>query len=387
MTAMRVVVHIGHYKCGTTALQRRLTRNRSALADQGVDYPDLAAFGGGFRDLPNHSALAFELLRSRGLQTPQWYENRRAHHSNPADLETLSNRLREMVTAADGDRVLILSSEELMRFAQGRRAAGLVDEFCDLLGDADITAFAHLRRPDGQLPSWYNQMIKLGASPENLSSDIDRSLGTLQVDYAGALRPWVERLGSDRVVARRYEFRRGDITDDFLDAVGLDVTLPAGTERWENERLPDVFIETLRRWNHVKGPPELTQRLKDTMVELGRSPELAEVRVDVLDEKARARLHAAFVDVDRELTELLQLDESLFPDIDEILERPAGALTDLEAHAEYGGLLLTTAFSGRPVVAPDSPPVPRRVAEPSLRTRLAGIGATRVRRVRRLLGR
>ena len=37
---MRIILHIGVYKTGTTAVQSFLARNRSALAEQGVLYPE-----------------------------------------------------------------------------------------------------------------------------------------------------------------------------------------------------------------------------------------------------------------------------------------------------------------------------------------------------------
>lgn len=357
MTRMRVILHIGHYKCGTTALQRRLANHRAQLRSQGVVYPELGVFPQA--DLPNHSALVFEMLRARDVRTAQWYETRRDELSEPPTIDDLTERLRsEIDAAAEAGCAVVMSSEEFMRFGAGAPTEGMVDELAELLGPVDVTVFAHLRRPDGHLPSWYNQVVKLGATPENLSQNLARSVRTIQVDYAKALSPWVERFGADRVIVRRYEHRRGDITDDMLEAVGLDVTLPVGTERWENERFPDVFIETLRRWNALGAPADLTNRVRRTARDLA-SGELADVKVDVLTPTARMELVEAFRPIDAALSELLDLgDASLFEDIEEIATRDADAIRDVDAHRDYAPLLLERALAQE--TGPPGPPMTAR---------------------------
>ncbi len=346
---MRTIIHIGHYKCGTTALQRRLFSTRDALADQGVVYPDLNALGGGKIDLPNHSALVFELLRGEGLQVPLWYEQKRAERSDvAADLDTLLQRLGDVLDKARANgQDVVLSSEEFMRFGDPQ-VPGLAPALIEAIGDdTEITIFAHLRRPDGQLPSWYNQMVKLGAKPRNLSENIAGSVRTIQVDYAKALSPWVEALGKESVRVRRYEHRQGDITDDFLAAVGLDVALPEGSERWENPRFPDVLIETHRLWNQLDPSPGLMARFKEAAFAYLDAGSCGDDTVDLLSPGARKQLYDAFVDVDARLTELLGLESSLFPDLDEIAAPTEGALLDTQAHARHGRQVMELAFGER----------------------------------------
>lgn len=352
---MRVFLHIGHYKCGTTALQRRLSSQRQVLADQGVIYPKLDHLRDGRRPLPNHSTLAFEMLRERSMQIPPWYRQRRADLIQPPTMELMRDRVRDVLDEAERrDADVIISSEEFMRFGDGAKAEGLVDELLELFEGADVVAFAHLRRPDAHMPSFYNQLVKLGSVPTNLSNNLNNSLRPIHVEYNNALRPWVEALGPDRVIVRRYEHREGDITDDFLTGVGLDVELAADSERWDNERFPDMYVETVRRWNQLQAPPELTAQVMRTATHLATTQH-ADVYVDLLTPAARSELHQRFEGIDADLTSLLGRDTSLFPDRDEILERRSGALTDQQAHRDFGSELVATALVARP--EPDDEPL------------------------------
>ncbi|MGI9623875.1 MAG: hypothetical protein ACR2PK_13640 [Acidimicrobiales bacterium] len=341
---MRVFIHIGHYKCGTTALQRRLVSQRSALADQGILYPKIDHLRDGRRPLPNHSTLAFELLRERSMPIPPWYRQRRADLIQTPSVELMRERMAVILgDAADRGADIILSSEEFMRFGDGAKSEGLVEELLAILPGTDVVAFAHLRRPDAHMPSFYNQLVKLGSVATNLSNNLNDCLRPIHVEYNTALRPWVKALGPDRVIVRRYEDREADITDDFLAAVGLDVELAPDSERWENERFPDMYVETLRRWNQLRAPQELTDRVMGAarMLATGRH---ADVKVDLLTNPARTELHQRFEGIDADLTDLLGRDSSLFPDRDEILIRDDKAMTDQQAHLEFGTELLEAAL-------------------------------------------
>lgn len=378
---MRIFVHIGHYKCGTTALQRRLSSERKSLAAQGIVYPKLERMVDGARPLPNHSALAFEILAQAGGHLPAWYRERRASMRNAPDLETLQDRLREQVeAAAEAGSDVILSSEELMRFGGADDPERLVETLVEPLGDADITAFAHLRRPDAHMPSFYNQLIKMGAVPVNLSQHLKRSIGTVHIDYARALAPWATVLGATNIVVRRYEHRDGDITEDFLSAVGLTPTLAPDSERWDNERFPDLYLETFRRWNNLHPSPELSAALKTAAIELAAGRH-AGVTVDLLTPPAREQLHEAFLGIDARLTRVLGRDESLFPDIDEILVPKPDSITDGDAHRRYATELFDHAFAVRAAEPVVEESVAQPVREPtSLPTRVRQFLAQRLRR-------
>lgn len=347
---MRVIVHIGHYKTGTTSLQRRFTDHRESLAEQGVVYPDLGALHNPNGSvLPSHSALVFEILRRRELQVPRWYQDLVDAAPTPPTLESMTDALRGAMADA-GDRDVLLSSEELMRFGAGGRHEGLVDELAELLGDHPVRIFCHLRRPDLHLPSWYNQLVKLGARRANMSESVDVYFDKIHVDYAMALRPWVERFGRENVIVHRYERRRGDVTDDLLRAFGREVTLPPGSELWENPRFPDTFVETLRIWNDLRPTEAVDDRFRRILQQLSREPELSGLQVEFLTPAARRKLHDRCVEMADELDELLGRSTPLFDDLDEMLTAPAGTIRDIDANARFAPLALER-LAGLAVVA------------------------------------
>jgi hypothetical protein len=331
-----ILLHIGHYKCGTSSLQRRFANHRDWLRERGLVYPDLGLLTDPRgREIPSHSALPFEYLRGRGAPGPLWYRDALERSPSPPTLESLLGRLHEELADA-GERDVIISSEEFMRFGESERMEGLVDEFADQLVGHDVEVFCYLRRHDQYLASWYNQLVKMGGLAENLSQDIERFAAGIHGDYAKALRPWVQRFGTEHVTVRRYEHRQGDVAEDFLRHMGHAPDLPEGSGVWENPRFPDLFIEPLRHWNHLQAPAWATERMKAIMVELAASPELSGVVVDVLDRRAREHLHRSAVTVEAALEELLGLAEPLFDDLDAILTPLPNSIGDRAANNRFG---------------------------------------------------
>ena len=232
-----------------------------------------------------------------------------------------------------------------MRFGEGERTEGLVQEFAELITGVPTTVFCYLRRHDLYLASWYNQLVKMGGPAVNLSGAINRFLPGIHVDYARALRPWVEQFGRENVVVRRYEDRRGDVSVDVLRAVGYDVAFPEGTDVWENPRFPDVYVETFRRWNQLPMPADATAKLAQIMRRNAARDTMEHVSVDLLTPRARTILHERAVQVDRELGELLGLTEPFFPDVGEIVKPIPDSLKDFEANSEYGQEVIEEVFS------------------------------------------
>ena len=300
---MRIIVHIGHYKTGTTALQQRFSDNRSFLAEHGIVYPELATLvDAAGLVLPSHSPFVFAMFEQRGFNNPAWYRDVLAADDDPPTLASMQQTLRAVVDqAVVDDHDVVLSSEEFMRFGAGGRHDGLVGEFGDLLGDVSVEIFCHLRRPDLYLRSWYNQMIKLGALRPNMSEHMPNYFHQVHVDYPMALRPWVEQFGRDHVTVRRYEDRVGDVSDDLLRAFGHDLELPEDSAVWVNERFPDVHIETLRLWNWVRAPGHLSERLRQTMIAHAEREGLRDLGVEFMTPAAKQLLHDKCVEVVAEL--------------------------------------------------------------------------------------
>lgn len=236
--AGKLVLHIGHYKTGTTALQVFLSRNAAALRAAGLDYPDLR------RHNAKHSAYAFALLRAAGATSLMH------GYTDPVPPELLWEQLFDRVRRQPR-AVVAISSEEFMRLAMfpdaEARLAGILARHGR---GVTLEAVAYLRAPQPHLRAWYNQLVKMceptPAYPRALEATIER----IHLDYGFALAPWRRLLGDGAVVLRPYRSRSLDpraLFDDFLATLGIappeGLTLPEGDP---NPRLDDRVVELLR---------------------------------------------------------------------------------------------------------------------------------------------
>src|SRR5918994_5603742 len=108
----RLILHIGYYKTGSTALQDQLSHLRPALERHGVLYPQA---GRPVRANPSHSGLSFQELHRAGSHLPFWYST----SSEFADYERgkalpARDAMVAEIAASSADTILV-SSEEFIR--------------------------------------------------------------------------------------------------------------------------------------------------------------------------------------------------------------------------------------------------------------------------------
>jgi len=343
---MKIVVHIGYYKTGTTSLQEHFDSRRVEHTEQGLLYPAAPRppLPGGEGHHANHSTLPFALLEQEGRDIPPWFRRSRRSDPEATDFAPVMSALQAEIADSDATTVLI-SSEEFIRFGEDESTIPLVTRVCEQLGDHEIEAIVYLRRPDRYLDSWYNQLVKMGLPRPRLSDDMDAYLHTVHVDFARALQPWVDVLGKEKVSVRNYD-ELGDrsVVEDLLGVLGrVDLAEPAGTER-SNQRVPNLFVESKRVWNHLAKPKQRpvfdrqSRRIAPLIEFTGK--------VTTLDERARKILHGAFLPVNEALGEMLELPDGFFTDLDDMLALPDDTITDLEAHRMVSPYL-ALAFASR----------------------------------------
>ncbi len=245
--AKTLILHIGHYKTGTTALQVFFSQNGRFLRNQGIEYPDLWLHNA------KHSDFAFSILRAAGVSGPLMFDY--ANETPPAQMWGM---LMDRVRRSPADAVLI-SSEELMRIGQFPAA---VDILRQVLGarpaGIQIKVVAYLRDPQSHVLSWYNQLIKMNIPVSDLETALGGEIEDIHFDYRRALEPWVDIAGRDNVLLRPY---RNDPADpnalhrDFFSALGI--ALPQALQRSQpdpNPRLDDRVAELLRLMQNLGFP-------------------------------------------------------------------------------------------------------------------------------------
>ena len=140
---MKLYLHVGYPKTGTTAIQHFLYNNRECLKEAGYLYPDI-----GICDKAHHS-LAISILE---IDLPTTKHIRKY---NPV---CLRDSLVDSINSSKCKNVVI-SSEFFNLYAQSnfvRKKKTLVKFFKDY----EITIILYLRHPIDFLESSYSQQIK-----------------------------------------------------------------------------------------------------------------------------------------------------------------------------------------------------------------------------------
>jgi hypothetical protein len=209
---LKLIVHIGAGKCGSSAIQEYLKLNAPALRARGVLVPggDLA---------PGDPVLGSQIAFFNQLLS----DTEAAHISHQptrADATTIvMSRLSVLRDEMQRDRLhtMILSAENLSNEAA----------FSHLLAHAkalfDIHIVAYIRRQDEYLSSswgqWYCKMYP------NIDAYLTARMPQ-DGDWYTMLSPWLEDFGAQRMHVRRYGrayLHNGDVVDDFFKLMQLPV--------------------------------------------------------------------------------------------------------------------------------------------------------------------
>jgi hypothetical protein len=303
---MKLYLHIGWHKTGSTALQRFLATQRDALRAAGVDYPEAGMIA------TAHHPAAWSLqepLRSA------WA--RRIGFARQA--EALFAEIFEE-SARRGARALILSSEEFSLHETYR-----LERLARVLEGHDVTVVAYVRRQDRYLESLYGQMVKMAFI--RLATDFERFVETRlrrgDLDYGNVFARWAQVFGRERLQVRVYDrsrLHRQDVRADFLRLVGLGdaIALPAGV-RDDNESLKRESVLFLRRVNAAE--LEGGQHLRVVQALRAVEAQSNAPAAPLLDAAARLRLLARLDAGNRRFArEFLGDETALQPSLQELLE-------------------------------------------------------------------
>lgn len=202
---MKLVLHIGMNKTGSSALQRYFAGNRAELARRGLLYPRAGCGeGAGGRQ---HFALAGSLGFA---PTPGAVDD--------GDVARIRRLIDEEI-AACRPHTVVLSSEVFVRRGSVERVRRFTDGF-------DVRVLVYLRRHDHWWSSLYSQSVKMVVDPPwepNFRSYHAHTLrrGRLHVDYAAFLRQWGEVFGNENLIVRPYERAQiGDVAVDAMERIG-----------------------------------------------------------------------------------------------------------------------------------------------------------------------
>lgn len=153
--AVKIILHMGQGKTGTTALQGSLSRASGMLRDRKVLYPTSGYVFGG------HHLLVF--LAGCPAPFPRW---RLAGVEGPKDPGSVARRAWEETCAAvrrDPPDVLVLSSEELLHKVDARGKSRLAATLAEL--SPDITPVVYVRHPVDHYRARVQEWVKRNDTP------------------------------------------------------------------------------------------------------------------------------------------------------------------------------------------------------------------------------
>jgi hypothetical protein len=220
---MKVLLHIGSEKTGTTSIQHWAAANRAPLAARGILYPAAPGERPNPRPEPNHVGLA--LAVAERARRPDLLGMLGLADAAAADAfaERMERRLAEEVAAARCD-VLFLSNEHLSsRLRDEAEVAALRALIERAAGTpAEWRVVLYHRRQDEMIQSVHAMRVLHGATePFRLAARANDA----RLDPRAILGHYARVFGSAAVTVRVFDRARlvgGDAVADLLSLLGVD---------------------------------------------------------------------------------------------------------------------------------------------------------------------
>ena len=211
---MKLIIHAGIHRTGTSSLQDLLASNRKALLQRGILYPG---------DTKNHQQLAWAIKCGEAKS---------------------SDVLRLIQKDTDLYKIAILSAED---FCIHKNLSWLKE----VSDQVSTSVHFYLRRQDHWVMSWYNQHIKWPfdkwksqMSPCEFLECIDEFYW---IDFHKLIQRWESILGRDAVhVSVLEKGQVEDVTEDFIRHIDSNMgELPSPAKR-ANNSMPVHLLEITR---------------------------------------------------------------------------------------------------------------------------------------------
>lgn len=234
---MRLILHIGFHKTGTSAIQAFSVKNREKLAQKGILYPKAGAskprFPSRSTSESGHRVLSDVLVSPTNLKSAQKLEAIIAEAGSYEEINTV-----------------ILSSETFSapRVIVSPAVADVLKKYF-----SGITVLAYLRRQDVWAETFYKEILCWNGRKEkrDFKRFNDGFLGEW-LDYSARLEVWERIFGKENITIKSYDDRENkNIIIDFFKAVGFD-----GIEQFEfpgviNPSLPNDLVPLLLEANKL----------------------------------------------------------------------------------------------------------------------------------------
>ncbi|MEP3334406.1 sulfotransferase domain-containing protein [Sedimentitalea sp.] len=238
---MKLSLHIGTPKSGTTTIQRFLKHNRALLQENGVYVPQSVGEG-------NHRRLAAMFLNDdtvdyffRRLNLQDRAERIAAKHQWQSDLST--------EIEAQRCSHVVMSSEHLQSRLHEPEAIRALSDYLQPRF-SDIRIILYIRDPLDTAVSLYSTAVKSGSTRAEIQLPPPDHWANI-VDHKATIQRWQANLAPAELRLRLFQkddFVKGDLLADFISAAGLP-DLDYGRPKRANESLDQLGLGLLRRLN------------------------------------------------------------------------------------------------------------------------------------------
>ena len=269
---LKLIIHAGTPKTGTTSLQTYLNKKQHKLRGKGVLYP--------------HN---LEKIQNPSAPKHQWFEKNLVATHMANFLENIKNIIAQV---NNDTHTIILSSEGVYNYWWD-----FPDQSKDILSELsklfDIEVWVWFREPLEFIESYYKQCIRNPQVENNPCYGKDLSFAEMlniewfsqHLNYQGFVTECQTLFGKNNVSVFKYE---GDVVQEVIEKLGLATPHDNPTPR-ENESLNSASIELLKTLNHydikAKDKELLMPHLKEMNVVLENYADDT-----LIDEESRKRV-------------------------------------------------------------------------------------------------
>ena len=237
---MKLILHIGTPKTGTTAIQRFLYDNEPTLTNLGVHY----ALPPHNREHANAVANALGTGDSRAVQTflARHVKSARRRGAGTILISGENFYARNVLVAMQRQQVVPNALERDRTFVETLRAL-LPDEI------STCRIVCYFRRPDRFAESLYNQHVKRGIIDRTFDGFL--SLIEPALFYEGCMRSWADIFGRSNCIVRLYDTVKTDVVGDFAaNVLGIrDAADFSHVHNQANERVSRDVLEFKKQKN------------------------------------------------------------------------------------------------------------------------------------------
>ena len=230
---LKLILHVGTPKTGTTSLQTYLDKKQRKLRGKGILYP--------------HN---LGTLQNTHAPKHQWFEKNLVTTNMISFLENFKNVLSQV---KHNTHSIILSSEGIYNYWWDFPSASkaILAELNTLF---DMEIWVWFREPLGFIESYYKQCIRNPQVASNPCYGKDLSFAEMltipwfaqHLNYQGFVTECQTLFGSHKVLAFQYQ---GDVVQEVMQKLGLATPHDNPTPR-QNKSLNSAAIKLLRTINH-----------------------------------------------------------------------------------------------------------------------------------------